>query len=94
MKEKYVISDLTLEIHKMLGLPYSAASAIINIMLERIKAAIGRGQEVEFRRFGKFYIGMSTVQINKTYKNPEKLGKKIKVKNIRFKPAKAFKSLV
>jgi len=94
MKEKYVISDLALEMHKMLGLPYRDASAIVNIMLERVKAAIGRGQEVEFRKFGKFYIGTSTVQINKTYKNPEKLGKQIKVRSIKFRPAKTFKAIL
>ena len=56
IKKTYTMSDMALEINKKLGVPYRDASAIATIMLERIKAALTRGQTVDFRKFGKFEV--------------------------------------
>ena len=63
VKKTYTMSDLSLEIHKKLGVPYRETSAITIIMFERIKAALGRGQTIEFRKFGRLHFdGMARLR--------------------------------
>jgi len=62
------LEELIYKIHASVNVDYDTASLIVRMIFQEIRNAMLRGDEVNLRGFGKFYIS-----------SPKKSGNKIKV---------------
>lgn len=86
---RYNKHKLALELVKI-GIPYSTTQAFISMILERIKAALIRGETIEFRNFGTWKVYDLDLPDNLNKKGHNKK----RAVQIKFKPAQKLKNLV
>ena len=85
--------DLSGKLSELLQIPYKEATVIVDLILDSIVQALGRGETVEIRRFGSFHMRQRRSRIGR---NP-KTGARVEVppkKIPHFKASKELRDLI
>ena len=86
-------ADLVKEVSSKCELTQSAVEEVVNVVFEKVTAALVGGDEVKLKDFGNFVVKTKAAR---TGTNPG-TGQKIQIpasKVVKFKPAKALKDSV
>jgi integration host factor subunit beta len=83
-------ADLIDEVSELLQIPHGEGTVIVELILDSIVQALGRGEKVEIRRFGSFHVRQRRSRIGR---NP-KTGARVEVppkKIPYFRPGKELR---
>jgi len=86
-------TDLVEKVHELLQIPRKEAAVIVELILDSMVRAVGRGEKVEIRGFGSFHVRQRRGRIGR---NP-KTGARVEVppkKIFYFRPSKELRELI